>query len=79
MTKYRKDVYTTGQVADLCGLSQQTVIRCFERGELEGFKIPGSRDRRIPEKALLKFMQKHGIPFIVSKADVCPACGQKRD
>ena len=58
-----KSVYTTGEVADICKVSQQTVIRCFDSGRLRGFRVPGSRFRRIPRESLLEFMKKHGIPL----------------
>jgi excisionase family DNA binding protein len=43
-----KNVYTTGEVAKICNVTIRTVIKWFESGELGGFKIPNSRDRRIP-------------------------------
>ena len=52
-----KSVYTTGEVAAICKISQQTVIRCFDNGRLKGFRVPGSRFRRIPRDALITFMQ----------------------
>jgi two-component system, OmpR family, response regulator len=58
-----KNVFTTGEVADICHLSQQTVIRCFDSGRLRGFRIPGSRFRRIPRDALIQFMKEHKIPL----------------
>lgn len=58
-----KDVYTTGEVADICNLSQQTVIRCFDSGRLQGYRVPGSRFRRIPREALIQFMKEHKIPL----------------
>ena len=58
-----KDVYTTGEVADVCKVSQQTVIRCFDSGKLKGFRVPGSRFRRIPRESLLEFMKAHEIPL----------------
>lgn len=57
-----KNVYTTGEVADICKVSQQTVIRCFDSGRLKGFRVPGSRFRRIPRENLLQFMKDNGIP-----------------
>mgnify|MGYP001057881967 FL=1 len=59
----RKSVYTTGEAAEICGLSQQTVIRCFDNGQLKGFRVPGSRFRRIPHESLLDFMRENGIPI----------------
>lgn len=58
-----KSVYTTGEVADICKVSQQTVIRCFDNGKLKGFRVPGSRFRRIPRDSLLQFMKENKIPL----------------
>lgn len=58
-----KAVYTTGEVAEICRLSQQTIIRCFDNGQIEGFRVPGSRFRRIPRPALMKFMKDNKIPL----------------
>ena len=58
-----KDLYTTGEAADICSLSQQTIIRCFDSGRLRGFRIPGSRFRKIPRDNLLKFMKENSIPM----------------
>ena len=58
-----KSVYTTGEVAQICNVSQQTVIRCFDSGKLKGFRVPGSRFRRIPRESLIAFMKEHGIPL----------------
>ncbi|MEW6251654.1 MAG: response regulator [Planctomycetota bacterium] len=58
-----KHVFTTGEVAEICNLSQQTVIRCFDSGRLRGYRVPGSRFRRIPRDALIQFMKEHNIPL----------------
>jgi excisionase family DNA binding protein len=58
-----KDVLTTGEVARLCGVAPRTVTKWFDTGRLRGFKIPGSRDRRIPRESLVRFMKTHGIPL----------------
>jgi excisionase family DNA binding protein len=57
-----KTVFTTGEAAEVCKVSQQTIIRCFDSGRLKGFRVPGSRFRRIPRDALLAFMKENGIP-----------------
>ena len=31
-----KQVYTTGEAADICKISQQTIIRCFDRASSRG-------------------------------------------
>ena len=58
-----KAVYTTGEAAEICKLSQQTIIRCFDSGQLQGFRVPGSKFRRIPRNSLMKFMKAHNIPL----------------
>ncbi|MGN6505705.1 MAG: response regulator [Tepidisphaeraceae bacterium] len=57
-----KTIFTTGEAADICKVSQQTIIRCFDSGRLKGFRVPGSRFRRIPRDALIQFMRDNGIP-----------------
>ena len=64
-----KSVFTTGEAADICGLSQQTIIRCFDNGQLGGFRVPGSKFRRIPRDKLLKFMKDNGIPMDALESD----------
>jgi len=58
-----KDLYTTGEAAEICKISQQTIIRCFDTGKVEGFRVPGSKFRRIPRSSLIKFMKDHSIPL----------------
>jgi len=58
-----KDLFTTGKAAEICKVSQQTIIRCFDSGRLEGFRVPGSKFRRIPRASLIKFMKDNGIPL----------------
>jgi excisionase family DNA binding protein len=58
-----KEVFTTGEVARLCGVAPRTVSKWFDSGQLRGFKIPGSRDRRIPRESLVRFMRAHQIPL----------------
>ncbi len=57
-----KTVFTTGEAAKICKVSQQTIIRCFDSGQLKGFRVPGSRFRRIPRELLFTFMKENGIP-----------------
>ena len=57
-----KTVFTTGEAARICKVSQQTIIRCFDNGTLKGFRVPGSRFRRIPRDQLFQFMKDNGIP-----------------
>ena len=63
LTVRDKAVFTTGEAAKICKLSQQTIIRCFDSGQLEGFRVPGSRFRRVPRGNLIKFMRDNNIPM----------------
>ncbi len=60
-----KEVFTTGEAAAICNVSQQTIIRCFDSGRLNGFRVPGSRFRRIPKVELVRFMRANDIPLDV--------------
>ena len=66
-----KNLFTTGEAAEICNISQQTIIRCFDSGKLDGFRIPGSRFRRIPRDNLIKFMKENSIPL--DNLDMKPA------
>lgn len=57
-----KRIFTTGEAAEICKVSQQTIIRCFDSGRLGGFRVPGSKFRRIPRADLIKFMRDNEIP-----------------
>lgn len=63
MPPFEKDVLTTGEVAKLCNVAPRTVSKWFDTGQLKGYRIPGSKDRRIPVSQLLRFMKDHNIPF----------------
>ena len=58
-----KEVLTTGDVARICNVAPRTVSKWFDTGKLRGYRIPGSRDRRIPVDQLVKFMRAHGLPL----------------
>ncbi len=58
-----KDILTTGEVAKICNVAPRTVSKWFDSGQLRGYRIPGSRDRRIPLSQLIRFMKAHGIPL----------------
>jgi excisionase family DNA binding protein len=58
-----KRIFTTGEAAEVCKVSQQTIIRCFDNGRLSGFRVPGSKFRRIPRDELIRFMKANEIPL----------------
>ncbi len=57
-----KNVLTTGDVAKICNVAPRTVSKWFDSGQLKGYRIPGSKDRRIPINELMRFMKTHNIP-----------------
>lgn len=59
----QKDILTTGEVAKICNVAPRTVSKWFDSGQLKGYRIPGSKDRRIPLSALIRFMKQHSIPL----------------
>jgi len=63
VNKVNKDVLTTGEVAKICNVAPRTVSKWFDSGQLRGYRIPGSKDRRIPRQQLIRFMKAHGMPL----------------
>ena len=61
--KDTKDVLTTGEVAKICSVAPRTVSKWFDSGALPGYRIPGSKDRRIPLNQLIRFMKQHNMPL----------------
>ena len=59
---FGKDALTTGEVAQVCNVAARTVSKWIDSGRLEGYRIPGSRDRRVHVAALRTFVESHGIP-----------------
>jgi len=57
-----KNVLTTGDVAKICNVAPRTVSKWFDNGQLKGYRIPGSKDRRIPVSELIRFMRVHNMP-----------------
>jgi len=63
MADIRSKVFTSGEVATVCGVSPDTVSRWFDLGQIEGYRLGPGGDRRIPYPGLRKFMVSHGIPL----------------
>ncbi len=57
------NIFTTGQVAKICQVAPRTVTKWFDSGQLKGYRIPGSQDRRIPHKSLVTFLTDNGMPL----------------
>ena len=58
-----KKVLTPGDVAEICNVAHRTVQRWFDSGLLSGYRLPGSKDRRIPIGELISFMKANNIPI----------------
>jgi PleD family two-component response regulator len=63
-----KNVLTTGDVARICNVAPRTVSKWFDSGQLKGYRIPGSKDRRIPVGELARFMKVHNMPAMTLPA-----------
>lgn len=58
-----RDWISTTEAAAMLELSHMTIIRRFDAGDLKGFRVPGSRFRRIPKENLREFADLHGLPL----------------
>ena len=53
--------YTTGEAAEILGVSQRMVVKLHDAGKLRGFKHPGPRHhRKIFAKDLTDFLRIEG-------------------
>jgi len=57
-----RDLFTTGQVAQICEISAMTVIRYCDSGKIKASKSPVTNVRRIPRDELIRFMKSYDIP-----------------
>ncbi len=53
---------SVGECARICDVAPRTVCVWFDSGELVGYRLPGSLDRRVPRENLIRFMNKSGMP-----------------
>ena len=58
-----KKLLTTTVAARLCGVSHSTLIKWFDGGLIEGFRLPGSGDRRLSLDSLVRFMKDNNMPL----------------
>lgn len=54
-----KPVLSTSEAASVVGVSRATLARMFDRGEISGFRVPGSKIRRIPREALDAYLAEN--------------------
>ena len=60
--KKPKDLYSTGDVARMCGVTINTVVKWFEAGVLKGKRTSETGARRITRRSLFSFLKKRGFP-----------------
>lgn len=59
-----KRTFSTGQAAKICGISERTIKDWFDADRLPGgWRVPGSKFRRIPEESLVRFYKEGGMPL----------------
>ncbi len=56
------DVFTVGQIAEICHVSSRTAGKWIDNGHLRGYRIAGSKDRRTTRKYLAAFLERNGMP-----------------
>lgn len=55
-----KRYFTISEAAELLNLSPATVRRMFDNGQLQGFRIPGGKHRRISKTSVMAtLLQKY--------------------
>jgi excisionase family DNA binding protein len=59
----RKNVFTTQEVADLLEVCSVTVAKWFDTGLLDGYRLPGTKFRRIPRSKLIEFAEARNMPL----------------
>lgn len=59
----RKTVFSTGQIARMLNVAPRTVTKWFDKKMMDGYRIPGSTDRRVTAVALLSFLRSNGLPI----------------
>lgn len=55
-------VYTTTQAARHANVAPRTICKWMDSGRLNGYRLPGSADRRIPHENLVKFLRDNKMP-----------------
>jgi excisionase family DNA binding protein len=55
-----KTIYTTGEIAEMFGVSRRTATKWIDSGLMKGFRIPCGKDRRVPRESVYEFARNHG-------------------
>lgn len=65
----KRKTYSTGQIARMLDCSARTITTSFDMGDLVGYKLPHSKDRRVPHDNLIVWLNRHGLPIPPEIAD----------
>ena len=57
------DSLTTGDIAKMAAVSNRTAARWIDDGLIKGYRIPGSRHRRVRRADAVEFFKAHEIPY----------------
>ena len=55
-------IFTTGEIAEYCHVTQRTVIQWIQEGKIRVFKTPGKHSR-IREEDFVEFLKKYNMPI----------------
>ena len=61
MVNLNKDVFTTFEVAKICGANITSIKNWIEQGELKAFRTPGGH-YRVEKRILIDFLSRHEMP-----------------
>lgn len=64
-----RQLYSTGDVAKICGVTINTVVKWFEAGELKGKRTSATGARRITRRSLFSFLRRRGFPADAASAE----------
>jgi hypothetical protein len=68
----KRKVFTSGDVARLCGVTIKTVGNWIDSGQLRGRRVPGSLHRRVDRPELIGFLTEQGAEYALRALGVDP-------
>ncbi len=57
-----REVFGSGVIARICHVAPRTVTKWIDSGKLKGWRVPGTKHRRVSRSVLEKFLAEHGMP-----------------
>jgi excisionase family DNA binding protein len=61
--KRRDGSLGTSQIAKMLSVSPNMVVKWIDSGMLAGWKVPGSKHRRVSQKTVAEFAKRYDIPL----------------